>query len=113
MNEIIDDLTIDLPEANIKKLQLLVKKAINQIRLYLNKDFGDDEIIKKFNFAIEQIVLDTYNYQQSKQYKNGIVRMSEGDRSIEYNTQSVVTGRIVFTSEVKSMLPTPYVRLMG
>ncbi|MFR2552727.1 MAG: hypothetical protein ACLS8D_12975 [Clostridioides difficile] len=52
-------------------------------------------------------------YHQSKQYKDGIVRITEGERSIEYNTQSVVTGRIVFTNEVKSMLPPPYVRLMG
>lgn len=112
MNEIIDDLLIDLPDANVKKLQLLVKKAINQIRLYLNKDFSDDEITKNFNFAIEQIVLDTYNYQQSKQYKDGIVKMSEGERSIEYTSQSV-NGRLIFTNEVKSMLPAPYVRLMG
>lgn len=113
MSEIIDDLLIDLPDADIKKLELLAKRAVNQIRQYLNKDFSDNQVIKNFKDAVEQIVLDTYIYQQSKQFKNGAVKITEGGKSIEYNTQSVVTGRIVFTNEVKSMLPTPYVRLMG
>ncbi len=113
MNEIIQDLLIDLPKAPVSKLELLIKRAINQINNYLNKNFSESDSIKNFKYAIEQIVLDTYLYQQSKQYKDGVVRLTEGERSIEYNTQSVVTGRIVFTNEVKSMLPTPYVRLMG
>ena len=113
MNEIIQDLLIDLPKAPPNKLELLIKRAINQINNYLNKEFNESDAIKNFKYAIEQIVLDTYLYQQSKQYKDGIVRITEGERSIEYNTQSVVTGKIVFTNEVKSMLPTPYVRLMG
>lgn len=113
MNEIIQDLLIDLPKAPISKLELLIKRAVNQINNYLNKNFSESDSIKNFKYAIEQIVLDTYLYQQSKQYKDGVVRITEGERSIEYNTQSVVTGRIVFTDEVKSMLPTPYVRLMG
>lgn len=112
MNEIIDDLLIDLPNANIKKLELLAKKAINQIRQYLNKDFSDNQVIKNFKDAVEQITHDTYVYQQSKQYKDGIAKMSEGDKTIEYTSQSV-NGRVVFTNEVKAMLPVPYVRLMG
>lgn len=113
MNEIIQDLLIDLPKAPPNKLELLIKRAINQINNYLNKEFSESDAIKNFKYAIEQIVLDTYNYQNSRQFKEGILKMSEGDKSIEYNTQSVVTGRIVFTNEVKSMLPPPYVRLMG
>lgn len=113
MNEIIQDLLIDLPKAPPNKLELLIKRAINQINNYLNKEFSENDAIKNFKYAIEQIVLDTYNYQNSRQFKEGILKMSEGDKSIEYNTQSVVTGRIAFTNEVKSMLPTPYVRLMG
>ena len=112
MNEIIQDLLIDLPKAPPNKLELLIKRAINQINNYLNKEFIESDAIKNFKYAIEQIVLDTYLYQQSKQYKDGIVRISEGERSIEYKSTSS-TGRVVFTDEVKAMLPTPYVRLMG
>ncbi|MBO3417909.1 hypothetical protein [Clostridium perfringens] len=112
MNEIIQDLLIDLPKAPPNKLELLIKRAINQINNYLNKEFNESDSIKNFKYAIEQIVLDTYLYQQSKQYKDGVVRLTEGERSIEYKSTSS-TGRIVFTNEVKSMLPTPYVRLMG
>ena len=112
MNEIIQDLLIDLPKAPPNKLELLIKRAINQINNYLNKEFNESDSIKNFKYAIEQIVLDTYLYQQSKQYKDGVVRLTEGERSIEYKSTSS-TGRIVFTNEVKSMLPTPYMRLMG
>lgn len=109
MNEIIEDLKIDLPEVNNKKLTLLINKAINQIKKYLNKNFTDSEVIKNFKYAIEQIVLDTYLYQQSKKFKDGVVKVSEGEKSIEFSSIE----RIIFTDEVKSMLPTPYVRLMG
>lgn len=112
MNEIIQDLLIDLPKAQISKLELLIKRAINQINNYLNKNFNESDSIKNFKYAIEQIVLDTYLYQQSKQYKDGIVRITEGERSIEYKSTSS-TGRVIFTDEVKAMLPTPYIRLMG
>lgn len=112
MNEIIQDLLIDLPKATISKLELLIKRAINQINNYLNKNFNESDSIKNFKYAIEQIVLDTYLYQQSKQYKDGVVRLTEGERSIEYKSISS-TGRVIFTDEVKAMLPTPYVRLMG
>ncbi len=112
MNEIIQDLLIDLPKAPPNKLELLIKRAVNQINNYLNKNFSESDSIKNFKYAIEQIVLDTYLYQQSKQYKDGVVRVSEGERSIEYKTISP-TGRVIFTDEVKAMLPTPYVRLMG
>ena len=112
MNEIIQDLLIDLPKAPISKLELLIKRAINQINNYLNKNFNESDSIKNFKYAIEQIVLDTYLHQQSKQYKDGVVRITEGERSIEYKSTSS-TGRVIFTDEVKAMLPTPYVRLMG
>lgn len=112
MNEIIQDLLIDIPKASPNKLELLIKRAINQINNYLNKNFNESDSIKNFKYAIEQIVLDTYLYQQSKQYKDGIVRITEGERSIEYKSTSS-TGRVIFTDEVKAMLPTPYVRLMG
>ena len=88
MNEIIQDLLIDLPKAPISKLELLIKRAINQINNYLNKNFSESDSIKNFKYAIEQIVLDTYLYQQSKQYKDGIVRITEGERSIEYKSTS-------------------------
>lgn len=112
MNEIIQDLLIDIPKASPNKLELLIKRAINQINNYLNKNFNESDSIKNFKYAIEQIVLDTYLYHQSKQYKDGIVRITEGERSIEYKSTSS-TGRVIFTDEVKAMLPTPYVRLMG
>lgn len=112
MNEIIQDLLIDIPKASPNKLELLIKRAINQINNYLNKNFNESDSIKNFKYAIEQIVLDTYLYQQSKQYKDGIVRITEGERSVEYKSTSS-TGRVIFTDEVKAMLPTPYIRLMG
>ncbi|MDU7067139.1 MAG: hypothetical protein E6343_04090 [Clostridium perfringens] len=112
MNEIIQDLLIDIPKAPISKLELLIKRAINQINNYLNKEFSESDSIKNFKYAIEQIVLDTYLYQQSKQYKDGVVRITEGERSIEYKSTSS-KGRVIFTDEVKAMLPNPYVRLMG
>lgn len=112
MNEIIRDLLIYIPKASSNKLELLIKRAIKQINNYLNKNFSENDSIKNFKYAIEQIVLDTYLYQQSKQYKDGVVRLTEGERSIEYKSISS-TGRVIFTDEVKAMLPTPYVRLMG
>lgn len=112
MNEIIQDLLIDIPKASPNKLELLIKRAINQINNYLNKNFNESDSIKNFKYAIEQIVLDTYLYQQSKQYKDGVVRITEGERSVEYKSTSS-TGRVIFTDEVKAMLPTPYVRLIG
>ena len=40
MNEIIQDILLDFPDANQKKIELLIKKAIVQIKNYLNKDFS-------------------------------------------------------------------------
>lgn len=112
MNEIIQDILLDFPDANQKKIELLINKAIFQIKTYLNKDFSDNQVIDKFKFAIEQIVLDTYAYQNSEQFKNNISKKQQGVRTIEYKTLSS-NGRVIFSDEVKSMLPIPYVSLMG
>lgn len=112
MNDIINDIKVIIKDMDDVHINLLCKKAIVQIRMYLNKDFTDDEIIEKFKYAIEQIAIDTYLFQKSEQFKTNISRISQGSRNIEFNTQSVVTGRIVFSSEVKSMLPKPFVKML-
>lgn len=112
MNEIIQDILLDFPEANPKKIELLIKKAVFQIKTYLNKDFSDNQVIDTFKFAVEQIVLDTYAYQNSEQFKKNISKMQQGARTIEYKTLSS-NGRIIFSDEVKAMLPLPYIGLMG
>lgn len=114
MEELINDLKIDLPDAPENKLKLLIKKATVQIRNYMNKDLSDTIIQTSddYKYALEQIVIDTYLYQKTRHFKEGIVKMSEGNRSIEYKSNSN-TGKVILTEEVKTMLPTPFVRLMG
>ncbi|MCR6516323.1 MAG: hypothetical protein ACRC1T_16945 [Clostridium chrysemydis] len=112
MEEIIKEILLEVPGEDDNKVQRLINKSIVQIRLYLNKNFSNEYIVKSFKYAIEQIVIDTLIYQKTDQYKSNISKIQQGARSIEYKSLSE-NGRVIFSEEVKSMLPTPYVTLMG
>lgn len=106
MDEIIKDIQILRPDATPELLKLLINKAIVQIKFYLNKDISDNDIINKYKYALEQIVIDTIVFQNSMQFKNNAKSFSQGSSSVTFNN------RVIMSDEVKSMLPTPFVRLV-
>lgn len=88
------------------------KKAIYAIRKHLNVEgnpkFTDDYILVNFDLAIDELV---ENANKLKLIKvTGVSSMSESNQSMSF--ENGVEAWTV-TPGVESLLPTPYVKLMG
>lgn len=81
-------------------------KAIFVIRNYLNKNLTDVYIKKHYALAIDQLIENANKINSTKLV--GVSSMSEGNQSISFNSNVEAWS---ITEDVKSLLPTPYVRM--
>ena len=110
MIDIIKLLTGETEEA---LLNYWIDKACIVIKEYLKRDLGIEEIKKLYKDAVIQLVVDEQKkYTKDKKYGSGVVSFSQGERSINFNVESAVTGKITLTSEVKALLPKPLLRMV-
>lgn len=94
------------------ELSMDQKKAIYAIRRYLNAEgnpkFTDDYILANYDLAIDELI---ENANKLKTIKiTGVSSKSESNQSM--NFENGVEAWTV-TSGVASLLPVPYVKLMG
>ena len=81
-------------------------KAILVIRNYLNKNLSDEYIKKNYALAIEQLIENANKINSAKLI--GVKSKSEGNQSISFDSNIEAWA---ITSDVKALLPTPYVRM--
>lgn len=99
-----NDLKKLYPKISPTVLQIKKKIVIKKIKNYLNKDFSDDEVLKNFPEAILIGIGDEINNDSHK----GIQTQTQGQRSITYRNNS--DG---LSNDVISLLPLPFIKLMG
>ena len=81
-------------------------KAILVIRNYLNRNFNDEYIKRNYGLAIDQLIENANKINSAKLV--GVSSMSEGNQSISFNSNVEAWS---ITEDVKSLLPTPYIRM--
>lgn len=81
-------------------------KAVLVIRRYLNKDYSDEYILNNFSLAVDQLIENAAKLQNIK--TPGIKSISEGNQSITFESGAETW---TITPDVKSLLPTPYVKM--
>lgn len=89
---------------DINKFEVYSSMAIKKIKIYLNRELTDKEVLTNFEEAILQILLDTFSRDKNK-YVEGIQSFSQGSRSVSFKEV------LVFNSNVKSLLPLPSVKM--
>ncbi|WP_373899284.1 hypothetical protein ACER0A_002195 [Haloimpatiens sp. FM7315] len=80
------------------------RKAILVIRNYLNKNLADDDILTKYDLAVEQLISNAAKLEKIK--TPGVKSMSEGNQSISFDSNPWT-----ITDDVKALLPVPYIRM--
>jgi hypothetical protein len=93
------------PELEINKLSVYKDMGIDVIRNYLNTKESNEAILQKYENALLQLI---GNKVQSDT-TNGIKSYSMSKTSITYGEDKGFR----ITDDIKSLLPTPYVKLMG
>lgn len=81
-------------------------KAIVVIRNYLNKNLSDQYIKENYVLAIDQLIENANKINSAKLV--GVKSMSEGNQSISFDSNIKAWS---ITADVKSLLPTPYIRM--
>lgn len=81
-------------------------KAILVIRNYLNRNLSDEYIKKNYTLAIDQLIENANKINSAKLV--GVKSMSEGNQSISFDSNIEAWS---ITTDVKALLPTPYVRM--
>ena len=81
-------------------------KAILVIRNYLNRNFNDEYIKRNYGLAIDQLIENANKINATKPV--GVKSMSEGNQSISFESNLEAWA---ITSDVKALLPAPYVRM--
>lgn len=81
-------------------------KAIVVIRNYLNKNLSDQYIKENYALAIDQLIENANKINSAKLV--GVKSMSEGNQSISFDSNIEAWS---ITADVKSLLPTPYIRM--
>ena len=81
-------------------------KAIVVIRNYLNKNLSDQYIKRNYALAIDQLIENANKINSAKLI--GVKSMSEGNQSISFDSNIEAWS---ITADVKSLLPTPYIRM--
>lgn len=81
-------------------------KAIVVIRNYLNKNLSDQYIKENYTLGIDQLIENANKINSAKLV--GVSSMSEGNQSISFNSNVEAWS---ITEDVKSLLPTPYIRM--
>jgi hypothetical protein len=81
-------------------------KAILVIRNYLNKDLSDNYISNNYALAVDQLIENATKLQNIK--TPGVKSKSEGNQSMSFEDGAEAW---TITSDVKVLLPIPYVRM--
>lgn len=81
-------------------------KAILVIKNYLNINVSDENIKKNYTLAIDQLIENANRINSIKTV--GVKSMSEGNQSISFDSNVEAWS---ITSDVKALLPTPFVRM--
>lgn len=93
------------PSLDEEKVSIYKEQGASLIRHYLNVKDSTELIIKKYESALLQII---YNVVEGSKINN-IKQMSQGSKNITY----VDSKAFMVTEDVKSLLPAPFVKLMG
>lgn len=81
-------------------------RAIIAIKNYLNRNFSDDYIKKNFALAIDQIIENANKINSAKLV--GVSSMREGNQSITFSNNVEAWS---VTDDIRSLLPSPYIRM--
>ena len=88
------------------------RKAILVIKQYLNVEgnpkYTDDYILTKYDLAVDELIESATTLKANKLV--GAKAMSEGNQSVTF-ADNIEAWTI--TDNVKSLLPVPFIRLMG
>ena len=104
---ILEDLLVllDADESKYPLLTILKNRAITLVKNYLNSSVYDSVYIEdNFSDAIIELVCNAY----MDKGKSNVQAESQGSRSITYKS-----GTVAINDDVKKLLPTPYVRMIG
>lgn len=102
--EFLEKLQNNYPKINSKKLELYLDIALVKIKNYLNTDMTNTSLISNYRTAIIVAIDNEINLADKK----NISTIKEGNISITYKENSSK-----LSSEVKALLPRPFVKLMG
>lgn len=102
--EFLKEIQNNYPRVNSKKLELYLNIALAKIKNYLNTDMTDTSLISNYRTAIIVAIDNEINLADKK----NISMIKEGNISITYKENSSK-----LSSEVKALLPRPFVKLMG
>ena len=102
--EFLEELQNNYPKINSKKLELYLDIALVKIKNYLNTDMTDTSLISNYRTAIIVAIDNEINLADKK----NISMIKEGNISITYKENSSK-----LSSEVKALLPRPFIKLMG
>lgn len=81
-------------------------KAILVIKNYLNRNLSEEYIKKNYALAIDQLIENANKLNSRKLV--GVKSMSEGNQSISFDSNVEAWS---MTTDVKALLPTPFVRM--
>lgn len=81
-------------------------KAILVIKNYLNKNVSEQYIKKNYTLAIDQLIENANRLNSTKLV--GVKSMSEGNQSISFDSNIEAWS---ISTDVKALLPTPFVRM--
>ena len=102
--QFLEELQNNYPKINSKKLELYLDISLVKIKNYLNTDMDKITLIDNYKTAII-VAIDT---EINLADKKNISMIKEGNISITYKENSSK-----LSSEVKALLPRPFVKLMG
>ncbi|WP_317312282.1 hypothetical protein [Clostridium thermobutyricum] len=102
--EFLEELQTSYPKISSKKLELYLNISLVKIKNYLNTDMGKITLINNYKTAIIVAIDNEINLADKK----NISTIKEGNISITYRENSSK-----LSSEVKALLPRPFVKLMG
>lgn len=102
--EFLEELQNNYPKINSKKLELYLNIALVKIKNYLNTDMDNITLMDNYKTAIIVAIDNEINLADKK----NISTIKEGNISITYKENSSK-----LSSEVKALLPRPFVKLMG
>ena len=102
--EFLEELQNNYPKINSKKLELYLDISLVKIKNYLNTDMDKITLIDNYKTAIIVAIDNEINLADKK----NISMIKEGNISITYKENSSK-----LSSEVKALLPRPFIKLMG
>lgn len=104
LQEFLNELQSQYPKIDIKKLELYLDIALVKINKYLNTTIDKNTLINNYKTAIIVAIGNEIDLSDKK----NISTYKEGNIAITYKNNSSK-----LSSEVKALLPMPYIKLMG